>query len=571
MDEAVHINKFHWMDLCIKCDKGGKLLTCHQNGCPVVVHEDCLGSEAQFDDIGNFYCPYCVYKQATEDFTRAQREVVLAEKVLSKYLDGEGLGTEAFGTVNVTKSSDVGNWRVELEKDCHQMTGRGCIIGDHEADVNKESDVLLNRFGDDGRISDDINRVKSLEKQNELEGGVSRCGDECCSGGGQVDQQNMDRRCQSGDKIQYDAILTDTPSKQHQDAGHLEAHKIMKESVEAVEESEETMDEIQNQEQAHKSGRCQSGDKIQYDAILTDTPSKQHQDAGHFESHKIMKESVEAVEESEETMYEIPNQEQAHKTTEKIMCKESAPQVHTEAKRKVGDTTASTCMDNNTISEKVIGAQPPGVNAPSRSLRKNKSVHIEKGSTRCKPSKVATPPTIFTKLPALKEKRKRLAWKVEEEEMLKDTRHFEAHKIMKESVEAVEESEETMDEIQNQEQAHKTTEKIMCKESAPQVHTEAKRKVGDTTASTCMDANTISEKLNEAETPGVNTPRRSPRNKKSVHIEKGSTPCKPSKVAKPPTIFTKLPTHKEKRKRLAWKVEEEEMLKGSYMWTTDES
>ncbi|WOG92084.1 hypothetical protein DCAR_0311342 [Daucus carota subsp. sativus] len=358
MDEAVHINKFHWMDLCIKCDKGGKLLTCHQNGCPVVVHEDCLGSEAQFDDIGNFYCPYCVYKQATEDFTRAQREVVLAEKVLSKYLDGEGLGTEAFGTVNVTKSSDVGNWRVELEKDCHQMTGRGCIIGDHEADVNKESDVLLNRFGDDGRISDDINRVKSLEKQNELEGGVSRCGDECCSGGGQVDQQNMDRRCQSGDKIQYDAILTDTPSKQHQDAGHLEAHKIMKESVEAVEESEETMDEIQNQEQAHKSGRCQSGDKIQYDAILTDTPSKQHQDAGHFESHKIMKESVEAVEESEETMYEIPNQEQAHKTTEKIMCKESAPQVHTEAKRK---------------------------------------------------------------LPTHKEKRKRLAWKVEEEEMLKKT------------------------------------------------------------------------------------------------------------------------------------------------------
>ena len=118
-----------------------------------------------------------------------------------------------------------------------------------------------------------------------------------------------------------------------------------------------------------------------------------------------------------------------------------------------------------------------------------------------------------------------------------DTRHFEAHKIMKESVEAVEESEETMDEIQNQEQAHKTTEKIMCKESAPQVHTEAKRKVGDTTASTCMDANTISEKLNEAETPGVNTPRRSPRNKKSVHIEKGSTPCKPSKVAKPPTIL----------------------------------
>ena len=57
------------MNLCIKCDKGGgKLLVCHESGCPVVVHKDCLGCEAEFDEMGNSWCPYCLCKRASQRF-----------------------------------------------------------------------------------------------------------------------------------------------------------------------------------------------------------------------------------------------------------------------------------------------------------------------------------------------------------------------------------------------------------------------------------------------------------------------------------------------------------------------
>lgn len=418
------------MNVCIKCDKsGGKLLNCHDNGCPVVVHEDCLGSEAKFDEMGNFCCPFCVYKRAVKEFSQAERKAVLAEKTLSKYLDGKRLGAEGFETVNVAGSSDGRNQCVELEKDCHEVTGPECSMRDKGVDVllvNEESDVLLNRVGDSGGLNDDIDRVKVVEKQNELDCVVRRRGDEC--GDGKVDQQkdvDMKKRCQYEEKIQNDAVQTETVPEHHQDAGCFEAHKTMEENVD-----------------------------------------------------------VEAVEEDEGRTDEVQNQEQAHKTTEKIVCKESAPLVHMEPNRKVDKSTASTCMDTNTILEKVTGAQPPCSNAPRRSSRKRKVVHIDKSSSP---------------------------------------------------------------------QVHM--------ESAPQLQVEANKKVDDTTAATCMDRDTNLEKVSGSQPPCANTPRRSSRKTKSVHIEESSTPCKSSKLAKPPTIFTKLPIFKEKRKPLAWKIEEEEMLK----------
>lgn len=367
MNEDVPIKKFHWMDVCIKCDKGGKLLSCNENGCPVVVHKDCLRCEAQFDEMGNFYCPYCVYKRAIQEFTQVERKAVLAEKTLSKYLDGKGVGTEPFETVHVAGSCDVRDQRVELEKDCQEVTGPECCMNrrDKEADVlmvNKESDVLQKRDGDNGRPNDDINHIKVVEKQNELEPVVRGRGNGCCSGEGKVDQQqdvDMSRRLQSEDKILGDANQTKTVANHHQDAEHLEAHKTREKNAEAIEENEGRRDDGQNQKQAYKA-------------------------------------------------------------TENIVCKESESQVHLEANRKVNDTTASTCMDTKAISEKVTGAQPPCVNTPRRSSREKKPIHIKKSSTPCKSLKVAKPPTIFTNLPTTKEKRKRLAWKVEEEEMLKE-------------------------------------------------------------------------------------------------------------------------------------------------------
>lgn len=76
-------------ELCIKCDKGGKLLVCSESGCPIAVHENCMGCLPRFDDVGNFCCPYCLYRQATAETRAARERALLAEKAFLIYMDKE--------------------------------------------------------------------------------------------------------------------------------------------------------------------------------------------------------------------------------------------------------------------------------------------------------------------------------------------------------------------------------------------------------------------------------------------------------------------------------------------------
>lgn len=76
-------------EICIKCDKGGKLLICSESGCLIAVHENCMGCLPRFDDVGNFCCPYCLYRQATAETCAARERALLAEKALLIYMDKE--------------------------------------------------------------------------------------------------------------------------------------------------------------------------------------------------------------------------------------------------------------------------------------------------------------------------------------------------------------------------------------------------------------------------------------------------------------------------------------------------
>nr|XP_027064593.1 uncharacterized protein LOC113690760 isoform X1 [Coffea arabica]XP_027064594.1 uncharacterized protein LOC113690760 isoform X1 [Coffea arabica]XP_027064595.1 uncharacterized protein LOC113690760 isoform X1 [Coffea arabica]XP_027064596.1 uncharacterized protein LOC113690760 isoform X1 [Coffea arabica] len=74
-------------DFCIKCDEGGNVLICRDSRCPIVVHEKCLGFPAKFDEMGRFYCPYCVYRRAIEEAHQAREKALSKKKALSKFLD----------------------------------------------------------------------------------------------------------------------------------------------------------------------------------------------------------------------------------------------------------------------------------------------------------------------------------------------------------------------------------------------------------------------------------------------------------------------------------------------------
>ncbi|RWV83172.1 hypothetical protein GW17_00055261 [Ensete ventricosum] len=77
--------------LCIKCDKGGELLTCGGNGCLISVHESCLGSSPIFDTSGLFYCPFCSYTRAAISYRKVKKIFIQSRRVLSEFIGGNFL------------------------------------------------------------------------------------------------------------------------------------------------------------------------------------------------------------------------------------------------------------------------------------------------------------------------------------------------------------------------------------------------------------------------------------------------------------------------------------------------
>lgn len=74
-------------NLCMKCNKDGQLLVCSSSGCPLVVHEKCLGCPVGFDDMGNFYCPFCAYSRAVSQYLDSKKKASLAKKDLASFIN----------------------------------------------------------------------------------------------------------------------------------------------------------------------------------------------------------------------------------------------------------------------------------------------------------------------------------------------------------------------------------------------------------------------------------------------------------------------------------------------------
>ncbi|KAL6570740.1 hypothetical protein OROGR_000290 [Orobanche gracilis] len=96
------LGKMDWSEKnsCIKCDEGGNVLICSENGCPLAVHEGCMGCPARFDDAGQFYCPYCLYKQAVSESRQAREYAMARKKALLAFMDEAMIGREKRSKVN---------------------------------------------------------------------------------------------------------------------------------------------------------------------------------------------------------------------------------------------------------------------------------------------------------------------------------------------------------------------------------------------------------------------------------------------------------------------------------------
>ncbi|XP_028778441.1 uncharacterized protein LOC114734958 isoform X2 [Neltuma alba] len=77
--------------ICIRCNEGGEILVCCESGCPVTVHAKCISREPKFDDMGNYYCPYCWLKRTLAEVQVLRNKALTAKKDLSDFLDSNAI------------------------------------------------------------------------------------------------------------------------------------------------------------------------------------------------------------------------------------------------------------------------------------------------------------------------------------------------------------------------------------------------------------------------------------------------------------------------------------------------
>lgn len=113
------LEKVDWRELnsCIKCNKSGKLLICSSNSCSSAIHESCLGSDAIFEKMEEFQCPFCAYSLALSKYLEVKTKVSLARKDLVTFLSGR---SRKQSEVKFFRSCGIVQNHLELDDDSHK-------------------------------------------------------------------------------------------------------------------------------------------------------------------------------------------------------------------------------------------------------------------------------------------------------------------------------------------------------------------------------------------------------------------------------------------------------------------
>ncbi|KAK9036519.1 hypothetical protein V6N11_078516 [Hibiscus sabdariffa] len=80
---------FDWLkgEHCVECkSRSGEVLFCSENDCPLAFHEACMTWKPELDDMGKFYCPYCLYKQEITRFKELRKKFMLAEEGVYNFI-----------------------------------------------------------------------------------------------------------------------------------------------------------------------------------------------------------------------------------------------------------------------------------------------------------------------------------------------------------------------------------------------------------------------------------------------------------------------------------------------------
>lgn len=90
---------------CMKCNKGGNLLSCNSDSCPIVFHESCLGPDNGIDSRDKFCCPFCAYSRALTKCKEVKKYASLIRKDLRTFI--------CLGLPNESKKQSCGSSMID--------------------------------------------------------------------------------------------------------------------------------------------------------------------------------------------------------------------------------------------------------------------------------------------------------------------------------------------------------------------------------------------------------------------------------------------------------------------------
>ncbi|KAL9426212.1 hypothetical protein AB3S75_033062 [Citrus x aurantiifolia] len=154
---------------CIKCNRRGEnLLVCSQSGCPISVHENCLSCGVKFDVVGNFYCPYCWYKRELMRTKELWKKAMETKKQLACFIDSKSFsGEKKKENCRTDKGNELNMSSLHQERN---YSYGGCEDRRDDVQVENLSEEVegeLENDGDNTKTADSCDKFKrALENQS---------------------------------------------------------------------------------------------------------------------------------------------------------------------------------------------------------------------------------------------------------------------------------------------------------------------------------------------------------------------------------------------------------------------
>lgn len=444
-------------DTCIRCNRGGDLLVCSEIGCPIALHDKCMCCNPKFDDLGHFYCPYCSYRRAIVETRRLRKKAMLAKKALANFIDknamvgngqkqkvGESQSKEPNLSLHVGNTSrpdhetwqrdgGVQNESVQVEEDQQNERGDAELASNHQHEIVVDDEACANTSTPDA--SDNVHfREEGITPGNEpLQDFIAK---------DKSNEATISEACRSefaedGEKIQADDSQLIENSE----------HEGMFEKEDS--QHERILEEEDGQHESMLKGGDSQHERIleeedsQHDGIFEEEEQAEALNACHVDEEMLAEGTIHASKEGSQDGLELSEENQGGTEDEEQMQPE-APMAPSNAsvQLETNDSDRETlstrhkkgrfkqrarkkAQPQNVISPRKSSSQKS--NSPEKNARKpNEKVTTSKNkkvSASKKPKQPRESPKQFTKMPFPSAKRKRLYWRAEEEDMLKEGVH----------------------------------------------------------------------------------------------------------------------------------------------------